>query len=78
VLHLYLIHFLALIAARHAVGSFRFLVTNVPLEAYPSSYGYPLWAIYLLWIAVLFLLYLPCKWYGEAKRKSNNPLLSYL
>jgi uncharacterized membrane protein len=77
VLHLYLIHLLALIAARHDVGSFRFLVSNVPLEAYPPGYGYPLWAIYLFWIAVLFLLYLPCKWYGEAKRKSSNRLLSY-
>ena len=78
VLHLYLIHLLALIAARHTVGSFRFLVSNVPQEAYPASYGFPLWEICLIWIAVLFLLYYPCKWYGDAKRKSNNPLVSYL
>lgn len=78
VFHLYLIHLLALVAARHTVGSFRFLISNVPLDAYPPAYGFPLWEVYLLWIGVLLLLYLPCKWYGDAKRKSNNPLMSYL
>jgi uncharacterized membrane protein len=78
VLHLYVIHVLALIAARHFLGTFRFLVSNVPPEAFPAAYGFPLWVIYLIWIGVVLLLYFPCKWYADFKRKSKNPLISYL
>ncbi len=78
VLHLFLIHFLALIAARHTMGSFRFLISNIPFEAFPPSYGFSLGIVYAIWIAVILLLYLPCKWFAQVKRKSNNPFLSYL
>ena len=77
VVHLYLIHVLALIAARHTMGSFRFLVSNVPFEAFPPSYGFSLGVVYAIWIAVVLLLYIPCQWFAGVKRKSNNPLLSY-
>ncbi|RPH37082.1 DUF1624 domain-containing protein [bacterium] len=78
VFHLYLIHVLALIAARHQLGTFRFLTSNIPFENFPANYGFSLGTVYLVWIAVIFLLYLPCRWFARVKRKSNNPLLSYL
>jgi uncharacterized membrane protein len=78
VLHLFVIHVLALIAARYMLGSFRFLVSNVPPDAFPPGYGLPLWEVCIVWIGVILLLYFPCKWYAMAKRKSKNPLLSYL
>jgi uncharacterized membrane protein len=29
--------------------------------------GIPLWAVYLVWIAVVGILYKPCRWYGKYK-----------
>ena len=78
VLHLFLIHVLALIAARHTVGTFHFLLSNVPPESFPPNYGFSLGIVYLVWVAVILLLYFPCRWYADVKRKSTNPLLSYL
>jgi uncharacterized membrane protein len=38
----------------------------------------PLWGVYLLWLAAVTILYFPCRWYADLKRRSRNPLLSYL
>jgi uncharacterized membrane protein len=38
----------------------------------------PLWAVYLLWIAVLVILYFPCRWYADIKARSRSVWLSYL
>lgn len=40
--------------------------------------GLPLWGIYLLWIAVVVVLYKPCKWYGNYKSAHKNWWLPYL
>lgn len=34
--------------------------------------GIPLWAVYLIWICVVVLLYKPCKWYGKYKTANKN------
>ena len=78
VIHLFLIHVLALVVARHTLGTFRFLVSNVFPDAFPPSYGFSLPVVYLIWIAVVLALYFPCRWYADFKRKSKNPILSYL
>jgi uncharacterized membrane protein len=38
----------------------------------------PLWGVYLVWLVLLVILYFPCRWYADLKRRSRNPLLSYL
>ena len=38
-----------------------------PLVWQAPGFGHPLWAVYLFWIAVVALLYYPCKWYGNYK-----------
>jgi uncharacterized membrane protein len=78
VLHLFLIHLLALILARHTLGSFRFLVSNTLTDAFPPGYGLPLWGVYIVWVAVVLVLYFPCRWFARVKRESRNPLFSYL
>jgi uncharacterized membrane protein len=78
VIHLYLIHLLALVAARHTLGYFDFLLSNAPFESYPPQYGFPLTVVYAIWIGVILMLYIPCKWYAEVKKKSKNRLFSYL
>jgi len=40
--------------------------------------GFPLWGIYLLWIAVVVVLYQPCVWYGRYKSTHKNWWLKYL
>jgi hypothetical protein len=40
--------------------------------------GVPLGGIYLLWLAVVFVLYWPCRWFAGVKQRHKSPLLSYL
>ena len=40
--------------------------------------GYSLWAVYLFWIAVVAIMYYPCKWYGNYKRTHEHWWLSYV
>jgi hypothetical protein len=35
------------------------------------------WA-YVVWAAVVVILYFPCRWYADLKRRSQSALLSYL
>jgi uncharacterized membrane protein len=44
----------------------------------PDSYGVGLPAVYLIWIVVLFVLYWPCRWFAEVKRRNRSVWLSYL
>jgi uncharacterized membrane protein len=47
-------------------------------EAVPESYGFSLPMVYLLWIGLLLVLYPPCRWYAEVKRRNKSVWLSYL
>jgi uncharacterized membrane protein len=40
--------------------------------------GLPLWAVYLIWMSVVVLLYRPCKWYGAYKSQHRQWWLKYL
>ena len=42
------------------------------------GFGYPLWCVYLIWVIVVSLLYIPCKWYGQYKQNHKIWWLSYL
>ena len=42
----------------------------------PDSYGVGLPAVYLIWVVVLFLLYWPCRWFAEVKRRNRSVWLS--
>ena len=46
--------------------------------AYPSDYGYGLFGVYLLWIAVVVLLYPICRWFARLTRERRDVWLSYL
>lgn len=49
-----------------------------PLVWQAAGYGFPLWVVYPFWILVVFLLYLPCQWYGKYKRSHQQWWLSYI
>ncbi len=76
VLHLFVIHLLAYAFALWQGGSAGFL--GLDLSIYPPWYGTSLFGVYVAWVIVVLLLYLPCRWYTGIKAHSNSRLLSYL
>ncbi len=51
---------------------------NTPSTAWPTEYVPNLALTYLVWIVLIAVLYLPCKYFRKLKRNSKNPFLSYL
>ncbi|MGA8537972.1 MAG: heparan-alpha-glucosaminide N-acetyltransferase domain-containing protein [Terriglobales bacterium] len=49
-----------------------------PSRLFPPNYGFPLWTVYVVWIAVLLLLYPACLWFGRFKQHHREWWLSYL
>jgi uncharacterized membrane protein len=78
VLHLYVIHWLAvaLAALRHEpVG---WLFHGAFFGETPAGYGYNLPFVYLMWITAVGILYFPCRWFAELKKRRREWWLSYL
>jgi uncharacterized membrane protein len=44
----------------------------------PANYGVNLLTVYLIWIGVVVLLYFPCRWFAEVKRRRRDAWLSYV
>ena len=73
VLHLFLIHAIAIALAWPAMG--------IAAVAYPfvaRGLAYPLPAVYALWLAVVLALYPACQWFANVKRQSRSAWMSYL
>jgi len=43
----------------------------------PPTFGFNLWVVYAVWIAVVVLLYPLCKWYNRYKAEHSQWWLSY-
>jgi uncharacterized membrane protein len=61
------------------------LLMGFPLESDGSpivwqvkGFGITLWAVYVVWFAVVLMLYYPCRWYGKHKQTHLNWWLSYI
>ncbi|MFA4947995.1 MAG: heparan-alpha-glucosaminide N-acetyltransferase domain-containing protein [Candidatus Krumholzibacteriia bacterium] len=78
VLHIPLIHGLAVLFARARYGQAHWLFQNPPDFAVPKDYGYSLPVVYLIWIAVVLILYPACRWYAGIKKRRRDGRLSYL
>jgi uncharacterized membrane protein len=82
VIHLYLIHLLAMIGA--IISGYHWsdmiLANRVNRVAELKGYGFNLFIVYLVWIALILLLYPCCKWFDRYKRtnQSTKNWLSYL
>ncbi|MES2426220.1 MAG: heparan-alpha-glucosaminide N-acetyltransferase domain-containing protein [Bacteroidota bacterium] len=48
------------------------------INAIPPTFGFPLWGVYLTWLLLITILYLPCRWYSQYKRTHTQWWLSYL
>jgi len=80
VLHLYLIHTLAVLAALafHQPASWLWHGAIFLLPT-PAGYGHGLPFIYAMWILAVAILYLPCRWFMEFKARHRDwNWLSYL
>lgn len=78
VLHLYLIHSLAIIVAALRGQSVGWLAHGAIFGETPAGYGYNLGFVYLMWITAVVLLYFPCRWFAELRSRRHEWWLSYL
>jgi uncharacterized membrane protein len=81
ILHIYLIHALAMLAAELTGFGWQSMVLDRPVWFSESlqGYGFSLPIVYLVWVGVVVLLYPACVWFNRLK--SNNRQwwwLSYL
>ena len=72
--HFWALHAMAAVTALVVYGSAArdFLAMPLPsmggpAAAFPAGFGYPLWAAYLAWVAVLVLLWPACQWVAGAR-----------
>ncbi len=77
VAHLYLIHALSLVLGTiQGVDASRLLAIS---GMYPKQgYGLPLAGVYLVWLAVVALLYPLCRWMARLKERRDDWWLSYV
>jgi uncharacterized membrane protein len=77
-LHVPLIHLLALGFSLARYGEvIPWLVRNPPASL-PEGYGYGLPVVYAVTVAVVLLLYPGCVWFADLKRRRRDPWLGYL
>ncbi len=80
-LHIPLIHALALLVSRVREGSVNpWLFTNHPMgnPPVPDGYTWGLGLLYLVWSIAIVILYVACRWYASLKARRKDWWLSYL
>ncbi len=82
VLHLMLIHILAIVVCYARFGTAHWMFESPALDRYPFTpppgWGYPLPVVYAAWVTVVALLYAPCRWFASVKMRRRDWWLSYL
>jgi len=81
VIHIPLIHGLALIVSKIRLGVVSpWLFTNHPMgnPQAPSDYVWSLGLLYLVWGVATVILYFACQWFAKVKRRRQDWWLSYL
>lgn len=81
VLHLPLIHALALVVSKIRLGEVSpWLFANHPMgnPPPPDGYAWSLPLLYLVWLVAIVLLYFPCRWFAGLKARRRDWWLSYL
>ena len=79
ILHFYIIHTLCMIVFfASGYGTDQIVSMQVPFLFRPLEFGFDLWVVYIIWIAVVAVLYKPCKWFSQYKRTHKQWWLSYL
>ena len=75
--HIYVAHAVAILLGLAQSGQLRrFPVVSDPASI-PPWFGVPLWGVYLCWIAVVLLMYVPCRWFARLKQERSDWWLAY-
>jgi hypothetical protein len=78
VLHLYLIHALAVLTAILNHQPYEWLLHGgFWFFGLPDGYGYSLPVVYLMWAMTVVLLYWPCRWFADLKQRRGSWWVSY-
>jgi uncharacterized membrane protein len=77
-LHIFLIHVMAVVVAFAYHQPAAWLLQGGIFQPLPAGYGHGLPFIYLVWITVVAILYLPCKWFADLKARRKDAWLSYI
>jgi uncharacterized membrane protein len=79
IVHIFLIHTLALVIAAATIPTWRFWITpDVVFTSHLAGWGYPLLIVYLVCIAVVLVLYPACVWFSRLKDFRRDWWLAYL
>jgi uncharacterized membrane protein len=78
ILHLYLIHVLAIVVAVLFRQPVSWLFHGAIFGDTPTGYGHGLPFIYVVWVTTVVILYFPCRWWAELKQRRKDWWLSYL
>jgi len=81
VLHIPLIHALALVVSKIRLGIVSpWLFTNHPMgnPEPPDGYTWSLHLLYLIWAIAIVLLYFVCRWFSDVKSKRSGWWLKYI
>jgi uncharacterized membrane protein len=81
VLHIPLIHAMALIVSKIRLGQVSpWLFANHPMGNPPAPHGYAwsLGVLYAVWAAAIVILYVACRWFADLKARRRDPWLRYL
>jgi len=85
VVHFWLIHAVASVLAliRYGSASLAWLFMPLPsmggpAQAFPPGFGYSLWATYLVWFAIVVMMYPLCRWFAGVKARRDDWWLGYL
>lgn len=72
------VHLLAILVALAHGEPVGWFFKDAPFSP-PPGYGYGLGTVYLMWAVTVLLLYYPCRWFAEIKRRRRDVWwLSYL
>ena len=83
-LHFYIVHGLAVVLAGLQYGDWKLMLRVPPSlsgafpPGFPQDYGYSLATTYVIWLAIVGALYVPCRWYMQVKQRSRAAWTSYL
>lgn len=78
ILHLYLIHWIAVLVAVLAHQPVCWLFHGAIFANTPDAYGHGLPFVYLMWLTAVIILYFPCRWFAGLKQRRKDWWLSYL
>jgi uncharacterized membrane protein len=81
-LHVPLMHVVAVVFSYIKYGRAEWLFANWPLpgqpQLEPQGYGYDLRVVYAVWLGVVLALYPLCRWFAGVKARRRDAWLSYL